>query len=97
MTIAAFITASAQLVFLFNFFWSLKSGKKADKNPWHGTTLEWTCSSPPAFDNFGGHYPSVYRGPYEYSVPGAAEDYVPQDVAPDQVAKATCRSGEWQA
>jgi hypothetical protein len=30
----------------------------------------------------------VYRGAYEFSVPGLAEDFVPQHVAPDQVAKA---------
>jgi cytochrome c oxidase subunit 1 len=88
ITIAAFLTAAAQLIFLFNFFWSLKKGKLAPENPWHGTTLEWITSSPPAHDNFAGHYPSVYRGPYEYSVPGAAEDYIPQNLPPDQVAKA---------
>lgn len=78
MTIAAFITAAAQLVFLFNFFWSLRKGQKADLNPWEATTLEWTVPSPPPHDNFAGRFPAVYRGPYEYSVPGAEKDYVPQ-------------------
>jgi cytochrome c oxidase subunit 1 len=87
MTIAAFVTAAAQLIFIFNFFWSLKFGAKASKNPWNATTLEWTTDSPPPLDNFGGDFPSVYRGPYEFSVPGAKEDFIPQHLAPAQVAR----------
>ena len=79
MTIAAFITIGAQLLFLLNFFWSLWKGRKAeDINPWEATTLEWTVPSPPPHDNFAGHIPAVYRGPYEYSVPGAEKDFTPQ-------------------
>jgi cytochrome c oxidase subunit I len=88
ITIAAFITGAAQLVFLWNFFWSLKFGEKAPINPWNATTLEWTTASPPPLDNFGGNYPSVYRGPYEFSVPGAASDFIMQDLAPEKVARA---------
>jgi cytochrome c oxidase subunit I len=87
MTIAAFITGAAQLIFLFNFFYSLKFGPKASKNPWNATTLEWDTDSPPPIDNFGGHYPSVYRGPYEFSVPGAVDDFIPQWLEPSQVAR----------
>jgi cytochrome c oxidase subunit 1 len=87
MTIAAFITAAGQLIFLWNFFWSLKHGAKASDNPWHATTLEWSTATPPPHDNFGGHYPSVYRGPYEFSVPGVTEDYVPQHLAPQEVPR----------
>jgi len=86
VSIAAFVTAAAQLVFLFNFFWSLKHGAVAGKNPWNATTLEWITDSPPPHDNFGGHSPSVYRGPYEFSVPGAREDFIPQNLEPAQVA-----------
>jgi len=79
MTIAAFITIGAQFIFVVNLVWSLWKGKKAESlNPWEATSLEWTVSSPPPHDNFGGHYPSVYRGAYEYSVPGADRDYTPQ-------------------
>ena len=88
MTYAAFITMAAQFIFLFNFFWSLKKGQKAEVNPWHATTLEWTIPSPPPHDNFAGKAPAVYRGPYEYAVPDAVEDYIPQHLAPEQVAKA---------
>ncbi len=87
ISIAAFITAAGQLIFIFNLFWSMKKGEKASENPWHGTTLEWTTSSPPPHDNFAGKYPSVYRGPYEYSVPGYADDFILQNLAPEQVAK----------
>ncbi|MBI4462350.1 MAG: cbb3-type cytochrome c oxidase subunit I, partial [Acidobacteria bacterium] len=84
MTIAAFVTAAAQLIFVFNFFWCLWKGKKAEVNPWEATTLEWTVPSPPPHDNFAGRYPTVYRGPYEYSVPGIEKDFLPQH-APDGV------------
>src|ERR1700752_249974 len=87
MTIAAFITATAQILFLVNFFWSLKSGPKAGKNPWNATTLEWITDSPPPHDNFGGHFPSVYRGPYDFSVPGVKEDFVPQNLTPQEGAR----------
>ncbi|MEE9235335.1 MAG: cbb3-type cytochrome c oxidase subunit I [Candidatus Acidoferrales bacterium] len=84
MTMAAFMTAAAQLIFVFNFFWSLWRGKKAvELNPWEATTLEWTVSSPPPHDNFLGRYPAIYRGPYEYSVPGAEKDFVPQHLPGD--------------
>jgi cytochrome c oxidase subunit I len=89
ISIAAFITIGAQFIFLYNFFASLLAGKEAkEENPWHATTLEWSISSPPPFDNFGGVEPVVYHGPYEFSVPGAADDYIPQHLAPDLVRKA---------
>ncbi len=89
ISIAAFITIGAQLIFLFNFIWSLFAGKEAkEENPWHATTLEWSIPSPPPHDNFGGVEPVVYHGPYEFSVPGAADDYIPQHLAPDLVRKA---------
>jgi cytochrome c oxidase subunit 1 len=78
MTIAAFLTVGAQLIFVANLFWSLFKGAKASVNPWEATTLEWTVPSPPPHDNFGGVEPVVYHGPYEYSVPGAPKDYVMQ-------------------
>jgi len=88
ITVAAMITIGAQLVFLFNFLYSLKFGAKASENPWNATTLEWSIPSPPPFDNFAGHVPEVYRGPYELSVPGAADDFIPQHLAPELVARA---------
>ena len=76
ITCAAFITAAAQLIFFYNFFRSMKKGAIAPRNPWNATTLEWIAESPPPHDNFDGRYPTVYRGPYEYSAPGFAQDFL---------------------
>jgi cytochrome c oxidase subunit I len=78
ITYAAIVTIGAQFIFLINLLWSLFYGPKASDNPWEATTLEWTTATPPPHDNFGGHTPVVYHGPYEYSVPGAAKDYIMQ-------------------
>lgn len=75
---SAWILALVQLPFIFNFFYSIWKGKKVTSdNPWESTTLEWAAPSPPPHGNFI-HPPEVYRGPYEYSVPGTAADYSPQ-------------------
>ena len=86
ITIAAFVTIAAQLVFLINWAWSLFKGKEAEDNPWEATTLEWEVPSPPPHGNFPNGFPTVHRGPYEYSVPGAAKDYTMQTEA-DVAAK----------
>jgi cytochrome c oxidase subunit I len=78
ITFAAFVTIAAQFLFVINLFWSMKKGKKASDNPWEATTLEWITATPPPHDNFGGRTPVVHNGAYEYSVPGAARDYVMQ-------------------
>jgi cytochrome c oxidase subunit 1 len=78
VSVAAIITVLTQVVFYFNVIWSMFKGKKASDNPWEATSLEWTTATPPPHDNFAGHPPTVYRGPYEYSVPGAAKDFLMQ-------------------
>src|SRR5437016_6057813 len=78
ITYAAFVTITAQLIFVINLFWSVMRGPKASDNPWEATTLEWTTATPPPHDNFGGRTPVVHHGPYEYSVPGAPKDCVMQ-------------------
>jgi cytochrome c oxidase subunit 1 len=85
ISIAAFITGAAQLLFFGNLFWSMFWGKKASENPWEATTLEWTIPSPPPFDNFAGAHPVIHHGPYEFAVPGAEKDYVMQNS--DEVIK----------
>jgi cytochrome c oxidase subunit 1 len=81
MSYAAWTLAVFQLPFIWNLFASLKRGRVAGANPWHATTLEWAAPTPPiAHGNFE-TVPSVYRAAYEYSVPGAAEDYLPQNSA----------------
>lgn len=75
---AAWALGVAQLPFIFNFFWSIWAGRKSPSdNPWQATTLEWQTPTPPPHGNFAKE-PIVYRGPYEYSVPGAKEDFIPQ-------------------
>jgi cytochrome c oxidase subunit 1 len=66
-----------QVPFIVNFFSSIKRGERVAENPWEATTLEWSAPSPPGHGNFLTE-PIVYRGPYEYSVPGAARDFLPQ-------------------
>ena len=66
-----------QLPFIINFFWSIRHGKKVGNNPWNATTLEWSAPSPPPHGNFDAPV-AVYRGPYEYSVPGHPVDFIPQ-------------------
>src|SRR5213078_2907888 len=88
VTVAAIITAAVQVVFYFNFFWSMFKGKEASANPWEATTLEWTIPSPPPHDNFGGRLPEVRHGPYEYSPPGAKTDFIMQTDPPSALPQA---------
>jgi len=86
VTYLAFVLGAAQLIFLFNFFWSLCAGKKAGMNPWNAASLEWTAPSPPPHGNWGAVQPVVHRWPYEYSAPDALEDFTPQTVPASAVA-----------
>jgi cytochrome c oxidase subunit 1 len=88
ITISAFILGAAQLIFLFNFFYSIFLGRAtSERNPWHATTLEWTAPSPPGHGNFGEALPTVHRWPFDFSVPGEKQDFVPQDVPATVTAK----------
>ena len=78
MTHSAFALATVQVFFIANVIWSLYAGRKTDTNPWKATTLEWQTSSPPLAEGNFAQEMTVYRGPYEYSVPGAGPDFSPQ-------------------
>ncbi|MBD9448418.1 MULTISPECIES: cytochrome c oxidase subunit I [unclassified Rhizobium] len=83
ISVAALVVGAAQMVFLFNIIWSLFRGREAGGNPWRATTLEWqTPQTPPAHGNWGKELPIVYRWAYDYSVPGAPEDFIPQNQPP---------------
>jgi cytochrome c oxidase subunit 1 len=98
ITIAAIVVALAQLLFLFNLVWSATRGKPAGSNPWRATTLEWqTPHTPPRHGNFGEELPVVYRWAYDYGVPGAKEDFIPQNVPPEQVEMADDVDGPQRA
>jgi cytochrome c oxidase subunit 1 len=85
-TIGAFGLGLSTLVFFLNLFYSLYKGPQAPNNPWLATTLEWTVSSPPGHGNFA-VTPTVYNGPYEYSIPGMEQDYLPQnEKAPSHIS-----------
>jgi len=80
ISMAAWTMFLFQLPFIFNFFWSMKNGKKSEANHWHATTLEWAAaSSPPMGHGNFKKVPEVFRGPYEYSVPGESSDFSPQN------------------
>ena len=79
--VAAVCLGICQIPFIINLFYSIKNGKKVENdNPWSATTLEWQTPTPPPHGNFAKE-PHVQRGPYDYSVPGAAKDFIPQNQA----------------
>ena len=80
ITIFAIIAALGQLLFLFNFFYSIFRGPKAPQNPWNSNTLEWTTPVEHVHGNWPGALPEVHRWPYDYSKPGADTDFIPQTV-----------------
>ena len=93
MTLNAHITQVAifvgivQLIFIVNILWSLFKGKPAGSNPWGATSLEWqTPDTPPKHGNWGPQLPVVYRWAYECSFPGAKDDFIPQNMPPEDVA-----------
>jgi cytochrome c oxidase subunit 1 len=80
ISVSALFVAAAQFLFLFNLIWSLRKGQAAGGNPWKATTLEWqTPDTPPNHGNWGPKLPVVYRWAYDYSVPGAKDDFIPQN------------------
>ncbi len=84
ITVSALIVGSVQLIFLYNLISSLFKGKPAGPNPWGATTLEWqTPDTPPTHGNWGPALPSCYRWAYDYSVPGAEWDFLPQNFPPE--------------
>lgn len=75
---AAIALGLSQIPFMINLFWSMKHGERVNDNPWHATTIEWQTPTPPPHGNFAGPV-QIYRGPYEYSVPGHDTDFTPQN------------------
>ncbi|WP_421702915.1 cbb3-type cytochrome c oxidase subunit I [Aliiroseovarius sp.] len=76
---AALVVGAVQVLFLFNIFWSMRHGRASGPNPWRATSLEWqTPDTPPKHGNWD-ELPNVYRWAYDFSVPGAPEDFVAQN------------------
>ena len=80
ITMFALVGAAFQLIFLFNFFYSIFYGKKASQNPWRATSLEWTTPVEHIHGNWPGEIPEVHRWAYDYSKPGWEVDFVPQNI-----------------
>ena len=80
ITMFALVGGVFQVVFLFNFFYSMFYGKKTVQNPWRSNTLEWTAPVEHIHGNWPGEIPEVHRWPYDYSKPGHDEDFVPQNI-----------------
>lgn len=80
VTVFAIIGGLAQFIFLFNFYYSIKYGKKSVQNPWKSNTLEWTAPIEHLHGNWPGAIPEVHRWPYDYGKPGAPDDFIPQTV-----------------
>jgi len=88
ITVAALVVGVSQLIFFYNMIWSYFYGPKAEANPWKATTLEWqTPDTPAAHGNWGPKLPTVYRWAYDYSVPGAPDDFIPQNVPADATSR----------
>ena len=77
ISVSAFVMGAAQALFAVNFLGSWFWGRRAGRNPWEATTLEWQTASPPPHGNFP-ITPVVHHGPYEYSSPLVEEDYLVQ-------------------
>jgi cytochrome c oxidase subunit 1 len=80
ITIFAIVAALGQIIFLFNFFYSIFRGPIAPQNPWNANSLEWTTPVEHVHGNWPGALPVVHRWPYDYSKPGADTDFIPQTV-----------------
>ena len=80
VSLAAFSLGLAQLLFIFNFFYSLRRGPHGRAQSVARDHAGVGNPSPPPHGNFGEMLPEVHRWAYDYSQPGAAEDYTPQTV-----------------
>ena len=82
ISLVAMIVFTVQLLFVFNFFYSIFKGRKVTvKNPWQANTLEWTTPIRPGHGNWVGEIPEVHRWAYDYAKEGKnGEDFIPQNV-----------------
>jgi len=86
ISVAAIIGFGSQLIFVYNFFKSMRGGEKTTQNPWKANTLEWTTKVNPGHGNWEGPIPAVHRWPYDYSKPEVELDYVPMTISEEDLA-----------
>jgi cytochrome c oxidase subunit I len=79
ISFVSLIVFAVQLLFVFNFIYSIFKGRKVtDTNPWGANTLEWTTPINPGHGNWPGEIPEVHRGAYDYGKDG--NEFIPQNV-----------------
>lgn len=78
ITISAFVLFAGQLIFIYNYFASMRTGTPATANPWNAAGLEWSTPAHPGHGNWEGEIPPAHRWPYDYSEPGKKRDFTPQ-------------------
>jgi cytochrome c oxidase subunit 1 len=77
VSVVALIVFATQLLFVFNFFYSIFKGRKVTtQNPWGSNTMEWTAPIHPGHGNWPGEIPEVHRWAYDYGKDG--RDFIPQ-------------------
>ncbi len=77
ISVVALIVFATQLLFIFNFFYSMFKGRKVTtQNPWGSNTLEWTTPIRPGHGNWLSEIPEVHRWAYDYGKDG--RDFIPQ-------------------
>src|SRR6476659_2659573 len=77
ITVVSIIVFAVQLMFIFNFFYSIFKGRKVrHQNPWGATTLDWTTPIRPGHGNWTGEIPEVHRWAYDYGKDG--REFIPQ-------------------
>ena len=73
MTIAGYLIALSILIFLINFFTSIKNGEKVEGNLWNSRSPEWQVPSPMPVENYERAF-EVIGEPYDYGL--ADSDYI---------------------
>ena len=71
-TIGSWILAVGLFYMAWMFIVSLRSGKKAPRNPWNSAGYEWMAPQPLPLTNFH-ETPTFTRGPYDYHLATDAE------------------------
>ncbi|MDP1545422.1 MAG: cbb3-type cytochrome c oxidase subunit I [Anaerolineales bacterium] len=70
LTIAGYLIGLSVLIFIYNFFASVKNGEKADGNVWNSRSPEWQVPSPMPAHNYEQPF-EVVGEPYDYGLEGS--------------------------
>lgn len=85
ISIVTMIVFAVNLLFVFNFFYSILKGRKVrSTNPWGANTLEWTTPINPGHGNWPGDIPEVHRWPYDYGKDGREHIMQTEPVNPNE-------------